>query len=98
MKFWRKIKQIDDQDPLKQVINEAIHHKIGFIQHYKNLDNQYNGAKEIVEKFFREIRASIRQNASEEKTKYMTYLKINPTLLTPDLCSNMRFIHVISKL
>ena len=40
LKFWRKVKQLDDQDPLKQIINEAKHHKIGFIKHYENLDER----------------------------------------------------------
>ena len=47
LKFWRKVKQLDDQDPLKQIINEAKHHKIGFIKHYENLDERYEDEKLI---------------------------------------------------
>ena len=80
LKFWKKVKQLDDHDPLKKIINEAKYHKIGFIKHYEKLDEQYQNEDEIIDIFYRNIRENIQKKVSEGRTKYETYMKINPAL------------------
>ena len=50
----------------------------------------YANVEEISEKFFEKIRDDIRRKASEGRSKYSTYLQINPNLETPKVYQNMK--------
>ena len=97
-KFWKKIEELDDRDPLKQTINEARKQNMAFIKYYDNLTTRYESEDEIKEEFFKDIKTSIRRKASEGRTKCITYMKINPFLVVPEVYNKMGCINIISKL
>ena len=81
--FWKKITENNDDTPLKQVIATADRHGLKEVKHYVNLINEFRNKQEIKEQFFQKTRESIRKKAEEGRSKYVTYLQINPHLETP---------------
>ena len=60
-------------------------YKSNFINHYLNLHKNYKTAEEITEKSILEMNERIKQKASQGRTKYSTYLEINPSLCKPNV-------------
>ena len=81
--FWRKISQLDEENPLKHVIDTARIHDLKEYRYYENLSRTYTAKEEIIHEFFEETRSSIRRKAESGRSKYITYMEINPLLETP---------------
>ena len=99
--FWKKITENNDDTPLKQVIATADRHGLKEVKHYVNLINAFRNKQEIKEQFFQKTRESIRKKAEEGRSKYVTYLQINPHLETPTFYKdilNYRQVSMIAKL
>ena len=54
--------------------------KTGFIKYYDNLLGDYNNEEEIVYEAKQKPESTIIEKAVKEKSRYKTYLKINPNL------------------
>ena len=67
------------------VIAVANQHNLKELKHYVNLSTNYTSKDEIVTKFSDNIKSNIRQKAAKGKSKYITYLQINPNLETPSV-------------
>ena len=99
--FWNKITEMNNDSPLKQVITTAERYGLKEIKHYVDLMNTFNSKLEIEEQFFEKTRDTIRKKADEGRSKYITYLQINPYLQTPTYYNdvlNYRQVSMISKL
>ena len=99
--FWKKILEIDNSNPLAHVINVARQYNLKEIKHYDNLIETYSCIEEIVSKFYEDIKASIRSKAENGRSKYVTYIEINPSLETPSIYNtiiNKKSISMIAKL
>ena len=46
-KFWKKVKELDNEEPLKQIVNEAERYNIKFVKHYENLIERYQSEEHI---------------------------------------------------
>ncbi len=98
--FWRKILEMKDENPLTHAIREAKNAKLKEIIHYEYIYNKYKCKEEIVDAFFEDIKRTIRRKASEGKSKYVTYLQINPELSFPECYgdSKHRYVSMVAKL
>ena len=99
--FWRKMAELDNDTPLKQVIETGTRHKLKEIKHYVGLATKYSSKDEIKEEFFDKTRESIRKKADDGRSKYLTYLQVNPNLETPtyyDEIINYRQVSMVAKL
>ena len=70
---------------LRYIVNQSKMYKSNFINHYKNLHKNYKTAEEITEKSILKMKERIKQKASQGRTKYSTYLEINPSLCKPNV-------------
>ena len=89
------------ENPIIQVIELARHYNLKEVRHYDSLMEMYSSAEEIVSNFFDKIRTSIRQKAENGRSKYATYLEINPSLETPtiyDKLYNRNQVSMVAKL
>ena len=89
---------MENDEPLKKIVTEAERYDINFVQHFDNLIDRYQSVEQIKEILFENLLNSIRKNANKGKTKYSTYIKINPSLNPPKVYNDMALIQVISKL
>ena len=98
--FWRKVNEMNEENPIKYIIQEAKRYKLKEVEHYEQLLEKYDSKEEIKEQFFEETRQAIRQKAREGRSKYITYLQINSDLTTPTCYNNIkhRFVAMIGKL
>ena len=99
--FWRKINELDNETPLRQVIETAKRYNLKEIEHYISLSRKYNKKDEIKHEFFEKIKESIHRKAEEGRSKYITYLQINPNLEIPSYYNdifNYRQVSMIAKL
>ena len=87
--FWKKVLEMGRENPIIQVIELARHYNLKEVRHYDNLLEMYSSAEEIVSNFFDKIRTAIRQKAENGRSKYATYLEINPNLETPAIYNNL---------
>ena len=83
--FWQKVQELDDSDPLQYAISLGERYNLKEVKHYVNLIKTYNNADEIVTDFHEKIRNDIRKKAEQNRTRYITYLKINPLLDHPEV-------------
>ena len=49
-----------------------------YIKHYVNLENQYQGSKDVYKKFVEQLKSNIRKKAEYGCYKFQMYLKLNP--------------------
>ena len=99
--FWNKVIELDNDTPLKQVIATAEQYRLKEVKHYSDLVKTFRNKQEIEEQFFEKTRESIRKKADEGRSKYKTYLQINPNLETPTYYNdiyNYRQVSMIAKL
>ena len=89
---------MENDEPLKKIVTEAERYDINFVQHFDNLIDRYQSVEQIKEILFENLLNSIRKNANKGKTKYSTYIKINPSLNPPKVYNDMALIQIISKL
>ena len=80
---------IEDKDwPLQRhIIRQAVDVNCPYINHYKKLISDYTNADEIIENSLREMKSSIIKKAENQKTRYISYLQVNPTLSRPSIYS-----------
>ena len=100
-KFWKNISSMNDDNPLMYIIKEARKHKLKEVRYYDELVDKYSSVEDIVEKFFVQTRSEIRNKAEKGQSKYITYLKINPTMSTPEIYQNItshKHVSMIGKL
>ena len=95
-KFWNNVVKMDDDNPLKYIIELGRRLKLKEIKHYDDLVERYSSVEEIIDNFYSNIRADIRKKAEQGRSKYTTYLKINPNLTTPEIYKNIKNQHHIS--
>ena len=89
-RFWKGVMEMDEVNPIMYVIREARRLKMKEVRYYDNLIAQYENVEEIVQEFFEEIRDDIRTKAENGRTKYATYLMINPSLTKPTIYENLK--------
>ena len=100
-KFWNNVLKMDDNNPLKYIIEQGRKLKLKEVKHYDDLVERYNSVEEIINDFYSKIRSDIRRKAEQGRSKYTTYLKINPNLTTPQIyksINNQQHISMIGKL
>ena len=94
--FWKKIEDLDNSDPLKYAITLGKQYKLKEVQHYENLLEKYTSADEIVSEFYEKVKADIRAKAEQKRSRYMTYLKINPLLEHPSVYKSLNSFKSVS--
>ena len=100
-KFWKKVLELSDEDPLGYVVELARRKKLKEIKHYENLITKYADVNEIKRKFEEEVKTTIKQKAEKGRSKYVTYLEVNPHLETPTVYEKINHhkdVSMISKL
>ena len=101
LKFGKKVMELDDADPLAYVVSEAKRYKMKEIKHYEQLLMSFTTVHDIKKKFTEDTKARIRSNAEKSRSKYKTYLTINPDLESPRVFEKLyqhKDISMISKL
>ena len=88
--FWNKVLEMDDANPIKYAINLARRFNLKEVKHYDSLVERYSSVDEIVASFYEDIKSSIRRKAENGRSKYATYLSINPNLETPRIYNDIR--------
>ena len=98
--FWRKVREMDEENPIKYIIREAKRFKLKEVEHYEQLLEKFDNKEQIRDQFFEETRNAIRQKAREGRSKYVTYMQINNDLTTPTCYDNIKhsFVAMIGKL
>ena len=95
-RFWKSVLEMCEGNPIRYVIDEARRQKIKEVKHYDKMVNEHSDVDEIVAKFYDKIRNDIRKKAGSGRSKYVTYLQINPHLNTPTCYSDThKFHHMI---
>ena len=95
-RFWKSVLEMCEGNPIRYVIDEARRQKIKEVRHYDKMVNEYADVDEIVTKFYDKIRDDIRKKAGSGRSKYVTYLQINPHLNTPTCYSDTHKFHHMS--
>ena len=100
--FWKNkvIPISEEENPMKYIIEEGKRVKLKEITYYEDLCERYTSKEDIIAEFRNETKNRIRQNARDGKSKYVTYLQINPELITPSCYDNAKyqFVSMIGKL
>lgn len=84
-KFWKKVRELGDTDPLTYAVSLAKHYKLKEIRHYETLVDKYKSTKEILLDHQNKMRAQIRTKAEKSRSRYISYMFINPHLESPSL-------------
>ena len=87
-KFWKKVLELNENEPLVYVVKLCKQYKVKEVAHYERLLARYESVEEIVSEFFEKTKASIRRKAENGRTKYATYVTVNPLLETPSVYSS----------
>ena len=99
--FWKKVLEMGRENPIIQVIELGRQYNLKEVRHYDDLVEMYSSPEEIVSKFFDKVRTSIRQKAENGRSKYATYLEINPELEPPIIYNklfNKNQVSMVAKL
>ena len=67
------------------IIKQAMDSKCAFVNHYNNLDSKYKAPEDITAESLMQMKQSIENKASNNKSRYKSYLSMNPTLSRPDI-------------
>ena len=100
-KLWKKVRELNDIDPLGYIISTAKQHRLKEVKYYEDLVANYESVDEIKNKFEEDIQTTIRCKTEKGRSKYVTYLTINPYLQTPKIYESIKSHNdrsVISKL
>ena len=100
-RFWKKIQELDNDEPLQKIIKSARHHKLEIIRYYDELLEKYTNIDEIKEEFINEIKNDINQKCEIGRSKYVIYKLINPNLEIPTIYDNLKTqneVELIAKL
>ena len=82
LNFFRKfISGLKNTSSRFNVMNELSTNPTSYLKHYYDLDRKYTSVTEIDEEFLGNLRTSVENLAQTDgKTKFKTYMKINPDL------------------
>ena len=94
--FWKCVMELAGGNPLSYMVDQGRKLKLKEVKHYDDLVRKYSSVDEIVDDFYQKIRSDIHKKAANNRTKYLTYLKINPELKTPEIYSNLNSQQQIS--
>ena len=83
--FWKKVVDLSDSDPLTYAITLGKQYKLKEINHYDNLLEKYNSSDDIITEYYTNLKIQIRKKAEENRSRYVTYLSINPLLEHPSV-------------
>ena len=100
-KFWKKVLELNENEPLAYVVKLCKQYKIKEVAHYTRLMEKYESVDEIVSEFFDKIKSSIIRKAESGRSKYKTYVTLNPLLETPLVYNTTRGhknVSVVAKL
>ena len=67
----------------RYVIRKAIDSRCPFINHYVSLHSKYNSPEDITRESMTMLRDSVRLKASQNRSRYVSYLLMNPSLQRP---------------
>ena len=81
--------ELNENEPLVYVVNLCKQYKIKEVAHYERLMERYESVDEIASEFLDKIKSSIRRKAENGRTKYATYITVNPLLETPSVYSSI---------
>ena len=87
--FWKKVMELDERDPLAYVVAEAKRYKLKEVKHYEQLMTKYATGDELRKKFELDTRTRIINNAEKNRSKFKTYLTVNPHLETPKVFNKL---------
>ena len=93
--------ELEEGDPLRYVVSEAKKYKLKEVKHYEQLVTKYATVEELKNKFEIDTRSRIINNAEKNRSKFKTYLTVNPYLETPKVFDKLYYhknISMISKL
>ena len=83
--FYNKCNRDDDWPMQRYIIRKAIDSNSPFIKHYIDLNRQFKNPNYITDVSLKNMQSQIRQKADSNKSRYITYLKLNPTLSRPKI-------------
>ena len=89
-KFWKKVLELHVNEPLVYVVDLCKQRKVKEISHYERLMDTYGSVEEIISEFYEKTKSSIRRKAEQGRSKYSTYITINPLLETPSVYDTTR--------
>ena len=67
------------------IIRQAVDSRCSFINHYVILNMKYNTPEDITNESLMEMKAAIERKALSNKSRYKSYLEMNPSLCRPNL-------------
>ena len=88
--------ELDERDPLAYVVAEAKRYKLKEVKHYEQLMTKYATGDELRKKFELDTRTRIINNAEKNRSKFKTYLTVNPHLETPKVFNKLYYHKNIS--
>ena len=89
-KFWKKVSELSDGEPLAYIVSLSKRLKLKEVKHYETLINKYTNVDEIVSAFNDNVKSSIRNKSEKGRSKYSTYITINPNLEAPSVYTSIR--------
>ena len=85
LQFYREC-MIEGNLPMQQfIIRKAIDANCPFINHYVQLDLKYKNPEDVTAESLMNMRVSIERKADNKKSRYMSYIKMNPSLCRPNI-------------
>ena len=83
--FFRQCLVGDDLPMQKYIIKQAVDSRCSFINHYINLDLKYTKPEDISTESLYRMKQSIEKKAANGKSRYKSYLTMNPILSRPNI-------------
>ena len=99
--FYKKCVSDNDWPLQRYIIRKAMDVNCSFITYYTTLANNYTSANEIIEKSLKNLADEVELKANRGKTRYETYIQINPTLSRPtvyDTTTQTYKLHNVTRL
>ena len=86
--FFKKCIAGKDWPLQRYIIRKAMDVNCSYILHYQKLVSDYTSGKQIVEKSLDKLKRNIEIKSTQGKSKYQSYMSINPTLSRPNIYNN----------
>ena len=100
MGFSEKIKNMSNENPIIYIIEKARHLHVKEVEYDDTLVERYTCKQEIITESLENIKKAIKAKATPGRSKYLTYLLINPGLEAPKIYSkvhNRIHCHMLAK-
>ena len=85
LRFYRDCMINKDYPMQRFIIRKALDADSSFIKHYVNLSEKYADPDQIPMLSLTELREEIKSKAAENRSKYKSFIEMNPLLKRPDL-------------